>query len=274
MSLPDVTYFRPYYGPGSKKGQSEGTDVLAFKWVLIRAGYLKQIGQMPDGIYNQRTVNAVKELQRDAQITPVTGYTGKATFEALRLTHKKGSKTEWAWDEFRANMYNEAIDQLRVPTEDEVRAYIAQQLYIMYVNRDAIGYGQGRPVWAIIRKIVDAAKARIIDCSGTAMYGGALADWHFRSSGIMVPAYDPMFGNSGYGNTFSLVMGGRRIVRSEARVGDLVFYTGHVATIVRVMGDSISVVSMGSNSGPLYLPDNYRSDIMQYRTYNLREVPA
>ena len=55
-------------------------------------------------------------------------------------------------------------------------------------------------------------------------------------------------------------------------MGDLVFYDGHVTTVVHVSGSNVSVISMGSNSGPLYLPDNYRGDIQEYRTYKLREV--
>jgi hypothetical protein len=227
---------------------------------------------MPDNVYNATAVKATKTLQKRAKIEPVSGNVGKATFEASRYLKKKGSRTEYAWDAYRVDGYNQAVAAMSVPTEAEVRKYIAEQLYIMYVNRDAISYSQERAVWAIINRVINPMYAKRIDCSGTAIYGGALAFWHFRKEGINVPPYDPTYGNSGYGNTWSLIGGGRRVSRSQAKVGDLVFYNGHVATVANVSDGAVSVVSMGSNPGPLYLPDNYRSDIQQYRTYNLREV--
>jgi hypothetical protein len=272
MSLPDVKYYRPYYGPQSKKGTTEGADVLFVKWVLIRAGLmLAPSNGIPDNKWNGNAVRATKTLQKQAGIAPITGNMGPATFEALRSKRKKGSKTEYAWDAFRIKGYNTAVEDMQVPTEAEVRAFISGQLYVMYAHRDAISYSQNRAVYAIVNRITNPALARKIDCSGTSIYGGALADWNYRKEGIRVPPYDPTYGNSGYGNTWSLKTGGKRITRSEVKVGDLVFYTGHVATVVHRSGDSINVVSMGSNKGPLYLPDDYRSDIEMYRTYDLHE---
>lgn len=273
MSLPKVQYFRPYYGPKSKKGTSEGQDVLAFKWVLQRAGLMPRVHNgIPDNKYNLATVEAVKKLQRKAKILPVRGHTGPATFEATKHLMKKGSKTEYAWDSYRIKLYNDAIANLQIPTEKDVREFISSQLFVMYRARDAISYSQNRAVYAIINRVTNPALARRIDCSGTSIYGGALADWHFRPEGIKVPPYDPTYGNSGYGNTWSLVKGGRRITRSETKPGDLVFYNGHVTTVVNRSGDNVNCISMGSDRGPLYLPDDYRSDIQCYRTYDLLEV--
>lgn len=247
--------------------------MFAFKWVLARAGLLPIVGQQPaNDVYNKATVDAVKKLQKKAGITPINGYCGPTTFEASKLLKKKGSKTELAWDAYREKLYNDAVADMQIPTEDDVREFIAQQLYITYKFRDDISYTQFRPVYAVVNKVRNPALAKRIDCSGEAIYGGALATWHFKKYGINVPPYDPTYKLSGYGNTWSLKKGGHRIVRSQARVGDLVFYTGHVAIVVNRQGDNVNVVSMGSESGPHYLPDEYRRDIEEYRTYDLHEV--
>ena len=143
MSLPDVHFNRPFYGSQSSKGTSHGTDVLYYKWVLIRAGLMPAPATgMPDDVFNANAVKGTKTLQKRAGIEPISGNVGKATFEASRSLRKKGSKTEYAWDAFRIEGYNKAVGMMQYPTDVEIRNFIAGQLYVTYVNRDSISYSQ------------------------------------------------------------------------------------------------------------------------------------
>ena len=74
------------------------------------------------------------------------------------------------------------------------------------------------------------------------------------------------------GFTGTQIQHGRKITAGEMLAGDLVFYAGrgstptHVAICVGRKGDRAMVVSHGSESGPLYVPWNYRR-VVQVRRY-------
>lgn len=267
MSHPNVEFWRPMYGPQSDNGPTVGGDVIAWKRALSRAGYLPW--NTFDAVYNRATVAATKLLQKDHDaITPKSGNTGIATFNTLLATHKKGSRYEWAFDPTSVHIYNDAREQGDKPTEADVAGFIVSVLWEMYDARDLIGYGQGRPIRALVYQILNPRAVKIIDCSGTDIYSQWLAGVHYLSQGITVPPLDPIYKNSGYGNTYSLAKGGMRVRESQAKIGDLAFHHnwGHVTRIVDL--DPISVVSMGSNAGPLYLPLHY-SPVNEIRTYPL-----
>lgn len=271
MTLPSVHFYRPYYGPTHKKGPTVGKDVIALKIIMERAGYFRINPGGPDGTYNKAFQNAVKELQRDYHITPVSGNTGPKTFVAMRgLKHHKYPK-EYAFGRAAVVLYNNAKAEYLKPKVADVREFISDALFDTYSARGAIDYTQTRPIYPVVNRIVYPRKIRKADCSGLAIYATWLANQHFAHFGIRVPAYDPKYGNTGYGNTYSLITGGKRVNNTgDTKVGDLVFYPGHVAIVVS-LSKGIHVVSHGSQSGPLYLSYNYRP-VSQIRTYDLYEV--
>lgn len=269
MPHPNIEFWRPMYGPQSRHGITVGGDVVAWKMALDRAGYFTHRYYLDyDHRYNLDTVAGTKEFQKDHGIDPVSGNTGKATFDAMLATHKKGSTTEWAFSPTATRIYNEAREDGQKPTEEDVANFLVSVLWDMYEYRNAIGYTQLRPTYPIVHQIQDPRKARFLDCSGECNYSQWLAMMYYRSKGIVVPPIDPVYGYTGYGNTWSIVKGGMRVQEKNAKIGDCAWYHGygHIARIVNL--NPISVVSMGSNRGPLYLPLHY-STVNEIRTFPL-----
>ena len=269
MAHPNVEFWRPMYGPQSRHGMTAGGDVIAWKMALDRAGYFPHQYYLDyDHNYYRTVVAGTREFQKHKGIDPSSGNTGRATFEAMLATRKKGSSTEWAFSPTVIRIYDEAREQGQKPTEQDVANFLVSVLWDMYEYRDSISYTQTRPTYPIVHQIQDPRKARYLDCSGTANYSQWLAYMYYRSKGIIVPALDPVYGYSGYGNTWSIVKGGMRVQENNARIGDCVWYHnyGHMARIVNL--NPISVVSMGSQRGPLYLPLHYATP-NEIRTFTL-----
>lgn len=256
------------YGPQSIHGITIGGDVIAWKMALDRAGYFEHKYYLDyDNRFNRSTVQGTKEFQKHNAIDPSSGNVGRRTFEVMLKTRKSGSTTEWAFSPTAKRIYDEAREEGQKPTESDVANFIVSSLWDMYEARAAIDYTQARPTYPIVHRILEAAKSRRLDCSGTCNYSQWLAMMHFRTR-IVVPAIDPIYQYSGYGNTWSIAKGGMRVQEQNAKIGDMAWYHnhGHMARIVNL--DPISVVSMGSDPGPLYLPLHY-SDVNEIRTYPL-----
>jgi hypothetical protein len=269
MPHPNIEFWRPMYGSHTRHGITVGGDVIAWKMALDRAGYFEHKYYLDyDHNYNKATVAGTKKFQQHHAIDPASGNAGQRTFEAMLSTRKKGSTTEWAFSPTAERLYNEAREQGQIPTEGDVAAFLVSVLWDMFQARDAILYTQERPTYPIVRQIQDPRKARKLDCSGECNYSQWLAMMHFRGMGVVVPALDPVYGYTGYGNTWSIVKGGMRVQEKNAQIGDCVWYHdyGHIARIVNL--NPISVVSMGSNIGPLYLPLHY-STPDEIRTFPL-----
>lgn len=111
-------------------------------------------------------------------------------------------------------------------------------------------------MYGVRHKVGMSGIPRYEDCS-------SFATWVYWVSG----ARDPNgFNYNGYGFTGTLQAHGIRILWSNVRPGDLVFYgwpTSHVAIYV----GSGRVVSFGSEIGPLLLNTHYRSDVNSMRSY-------
>lgn len=255
----DKKFFRSYYGPDHPKGPTVGLDVQTLKRGYARAGYFKW--NKFDNVYNKKLQEAVRKFQQDNKIIPVTGYTGNATFDALKSAKKKGTK-EPAIDAYGWYLFNKEKEAWEsVNTEAGIRQAIVNVCMQLYSRRAYISYSQARPV-AAIRYTQPPHLVKTLDCSGTAIY----VYW-----AASAPSPDPTYGYTGYGNTWSLAKGGTRLYdEREVKKGDLAFYgsdLGHVAIVVAT--NPTRVVSMGSNSGPLYLDLRYRRDFRFFHRYQV-----
>jgi hypothetical protein len=163
-------------------------------------------------------------------------------------------------------------------TRDErkrARNLAAKAALLGYRNRGSIHYTQGQMRWSGISGHRDARLGQFpayADCS-------AYATWCLWN-GLFLPYEEPDCVNAlfwRYGNTGSMIRQGRAIKWSGSmRKGDCVFYAyrgttpTHVAIMVGRQPDHSKgtpmVVSHGSESGPLYLPYNYRR-IVQVRRF-------
>lgn len=263
-----IPFYRPLYGPNVKgKKQARGQDVVAVKRALSRSGYMPW--NTFDNVYNTKTVSAVHRLQQSNNVYPATGHYGPKTHNLLVSLHAKKKPQEWSFDKYAEFLYDKARDD-RV-TKKDVVDFIVRVMFDMYEARADIDYSQMRPVYPIVQQITDPRRSRVLDCSGFLIYSWYLADRHFAAKGVDVPSPDPKYGYSGYGNTWSLKDGGKRVTEGTIQVGDCVFYTGHVAIVVRT-SPSINVISHGSKRGPLYLPYRYRNDIEEIRRYEYLEA--
>lgn len=268
MAHPNVEFWRPMYGRQSRHGITVGGDVIAWKIALDRSGFFDHKYYLNyDNEYNSAVVAGTKDFQLHHGIDPASGNTGQLTFERMLATHKKGS-TEWAFSPTAIRIYDTAREAGQKPTESDVANFIVSALWDMYQYRDSINYSQERPTYPMVHRITDPRKAYKLDCSGEINYSQVLAYWYFRAKGVSIPAVDPLYGYTGYGNTWSIVKGGMRVQERDAQIGDCAWYHnyGHMARIVRL--NPISVVSMGSQAGPLYLPLHY-SAVNEIRTYPL-----
>jgi hypothetical protein len=140
------------------------------------------------------------------------------------------------------------------------REWLANHALYLANNRSRIHYRQYRPV-NVSRPLTDAAKSDIyLDCSSMCQWLYARGNATFKSTGGLI---DPSnLGHSGYGNTWSQEAHGKRV--GTPKKGDLAFYSGHVAIVVKPNPQNPRasiVVSHGSEVGPLILPANYRSDL-------------
>ena len=139
-----------------------------------------------------------------------------------------------------------------------------------YRNRAAIHYTQSSARWSGIDNGQNAARGefpRYADCS-------SFSTWClWNALQLLYRKPDVVNGarwRAGY--TGTQVAHGRRVSPSRMMLGDLVFYAGsgstptHVAIAVGKRDGRMMVVSHGSESGPLYVPWNYRR-VVQCRRF-------
>lgn len=233
-----------------------GPDVVAVKRALSRAGYIEWKGTDFTRVWGPYAAESLKRFEK-AKGLKQTGEYSFTRHEALRKTHRKGSRIEWAFDAFSiAIMREEDVspwERVAYRTVDAVNQAIA--------HRDQITYSQVRPMpdMAPYPNLPYAA-----DCSG-------FATWAARSGGW---AQDPNYplGSSrkwdGYGYTGTLWACGHDVSSLRyAKLCDLVFYgrpwlaggAAHVSIVREIHDGRVYVGSHGSRSGPINVPADYRS---------------
>jgi cell wall-associated NlpC family hydrolase len=154
------------------------------------------------------------------------------------------------------------------------RRVVAQAALLGYTQRPKVHYSQGASRWNGIATKRDASKGQYptyADCS-------AYATWALWNALYLDHHYSDVVNglNWQYGNTDSQIRHGQRVPSvPEIRMGDLVFYANsgtrptHVAVVVGRKPEKTGrpyVVSHGSESGPLFLPFDYRRRV-QVRRY-------
>lgn len=107
---PVVPFPRPLYPPSHEKGAvPDGVDVVGIKRAISRAGFFPW--QDFDDSYNENfAMKGVKPFQQQNGLTASGNY-GKETHEKLRNTRRKGSKTDWAFDQVSINLMKQAADE-------------------------------------------------------------------------------------------------------------------------------------------------------------------
>lgn len=264
MAAPRAPFARPLYGPDDRRFVAPGTDVVAVKRALSRAGHLSWANF--DRVYNRRAVRAVQSFQRTVGIQP-TGHYGLATHEALRFTEAEAKPGEWAFDAYSVHLLRNYVRAQKRTREEEARDAIADAAAYWIARAGRISYRQMRPFPVVEPPAIPAA----IDCSGfvTICYFAADApDPNGRD-------YD------GYGYTGTLMSHGRDVTVGEVESGDLVFYgrtpshkaspafpAGSPTHVAVALGGGL-VASHGSEGGPYKLRIGYREDLHSVRRYPL-----
>jgi len=155
-----------------------------------------------------------------------------------------------------------------------VNATVARQRAVQaamlgYTHRPSIYYTQGGSRWQGIQSRLNASAGRYprwCDCS-------SFVTWCLWNGLYLGFGVGDVVNGCGWraGFTGTMLNHGSRVSAASALPGDAVIYgrgfPGSHAAIVVKSGSRPMVVSMGSNSGPLYLPYNYRGDVMSVRRY-------
>jgi hypothetical protein len=104
---PAVPFTRPLYPPSHAKGPvDDGVDVVAIKRAISRAGWWPW--QAFDDTYSEAfAMDGVAGFQESVKIS-ATGNYGSATHAELVAAHRKGSVTEWAFDEVSIRLMQQA----------------------------------------------------------------------------------------------------------------------------------------------------------------------
>lgn len=199
--------------PRNLMSGSKGQDVIAVKRALSHAGFM-QWGQFTN-VYGPSTRNAVHAFQKAHGIKPA-GY-GPKTHYALVHTHKKGSKTIWAYQKFEILIMQDVYEELHISPETRIRNRIIQMAQYLYAHRYQIYYSQSRP-FPLIH--IGGTPPRHLDCSGfftLCHYAGGAKNPNIES-GHRLP-WD------GEGYTGTIMAGGHRVADlSHLKAGDAIFY--------------------------------------------------
>jgi hypothetical protein len=247
---------------------TRGVDVVAVKRGLSRAGYIRWGNFTP--VWGEFAVKATQEFQKDKGIKPLTGYYGSLTHAALVKSHRKGSRTEFAFDAYSIALMRDQCAQLAEMPEERIRAAIVAEAARLYAHRNEIVYSQDRPFRLERPPFVPGE----LDCSGfvtVCHFIGGAPDPNGRD-------YD------GHGYTGTLMSRGERCSQRDLEAGDLVFY-GHTTnrkpafpvgspTHVAVYDGDGGVYSQGGPFPPPHIrmkrhPVNYRS-VNHYRHFDLK----
>jgi cell wall-associated NlpC family hydrolase len=194
---------------------------------------------------------------------------GGRAHEVLERTRRKGHPDEWAFDARAVALCQTYYDRVSTTPEERARAAIVAAGFFWHTNRFAIRYSQYRPYQ--LRKPPGVPTQW--DCSGfvtNCHYAGGAPDPNGR-------------GYDGLGYTGTLIDHGRRVMTvGELEPGDLIFYgrtaydrpgfpagsPTHVAMYVGLDRGTHMILTLGSY--PMkYVAFNYRTDVNQYRTYQV-----
>ena len=104
---PAVPFPRPLYPPSHEKGPvPDDVDCVAVKRAISRAGFFPW--QDFDDSYNENfAMKGVKPFQQANGLTASGNY-GEETHNKLRNTRRKGSKTDWAFDQLSISLMQQA----------------------------------------------------------------------------------------------------------------------------------------------------------------------
>lgn len=260
MSAPTSLLARPIY-LGTK-----GTDVLAVKRALSRAGYI-QWGTFTE-TWGEYARIACHNFQKDHGLAPA-GY-GIRTHAKLLNTHKKGS-SEWAFDARALQLMHEQYILSHTTPEQRIRSKGIQMCRYLYEHSRSIAYSQARPYPLI--HLGDRVPSRL-DCSGLAgecHYAAGARNPNVQG-GVRLPW-------NGEGYTGTLIAGGMKTTRDKLKPLDLVFYGftrraepafpyGSPTHVAVWEGENSMVFSMG-HYPMIHARYDYRSDINCYVTYNV-----
>lgn len=192
---------------------TKGDDVLAAKRSLSRAGYI-QWGKFTD-VAGKYFFQSLHEFQKDHGLSPA-GY-GVRTHNALLATHKKGSKTEWAYDSYSVHLMQHEYTLLHVSPETRIRNAILQAARNIYAHRYSVAYSQARPyaLYSMGGRIPSH-----LDCSGyvSVCYHAA----HAKNPNVYYGVGRAPWDGEGY--TGTLLAGGVQTTLSRLKPGDLIFY--------------------------------------------------
>ena len=146
------------------------------------------------------------------------------------------------------------------------RDWLAAHALYLANHRTNIGYTQYRPVDMDRPLTIVEQRTIQLDCSSMVIWLYARGNANFKRYGGLPDPGGYYF--TGWGNTYSMESRGKRV--DVPAKGDCAFYDGHVAIVVRADPDQpwrSTVVSHGSQLGPLILHANYRGDLHGFRRY-------
>ncbi len=222
----------------------KGPDVGAMQRALHRWNQLvRPTG--PTNVFGGPTMIQVKKFQQAFKI-PQTGWYGPATHEQL-TPH---------YDDYGCLLMRNAKAALHPDKTTRQLAVAAAMLG--YQNRAVIHYTQemGLRMQGVTQRMRPPVFPTFADCS-------AFVTWCYYAAGAPDPNNR---GYDGFGYTGTLFPHGTSV--AIAQPGDLVFYgAGGVTEHVTIAVGNGLVVSHGSESGPLLVPQHYRRDEMGVRSY-------
>ena len=165
-----------------------------------------------------------------------------------------------------------SVSGLSAKNRVRARDRVVQAAMLGYKNKAQVRYTQGGARWSGIngkKKSRSGQFPRYADCSSYAtwcIWNGIFVSFKCR---------DTVNGASWKAGYTGTMLSHGKPVRKLANVlrGDCVIYGrpgskgAHTAIVVGKKNGVPMVISHGSDSGPHYLPYNYRSDVMQIRRY-------
>lgn len=232
--------------PRELKLGMRGRDVIAVQRALRHAGFRDK---PPTGMYGPGTRKAVRKFQEKHHLHPDGEY-GPETHREMVRWHHFDDYGEWLLAHTKVG-----------PTKAQVAQRTMRATGFYVVNRrGAIHYTQGpMRMQGVRQKLHPPQYPRWEDCS-------SMATWFTYVAGVPDPNG---LGYDGFGYTGTQILHGVEVTRSDAKVGDLVFYgraRNAISHVAMYVGNGM-VVSHGSEGGPYYIPIRYRTDMQMIRRY-------
>lgn len=245
-----------------------GKDVVAHKRALSRAAPLRYPWHDFTTYAGDPFLRAFADWKKSKGMNSLPRI-GRTAHEVLERTHKKDSKTEWAFDAVAIKLAADYWEAANAHPEQAVREAIVAAGFFWYAHRAQIAYSQARPfqtgapVWVPSRWDCSAFVTNCHTAGGAPNPNGAVPH--------------------GQGYTGTLIAHGTRVAHiADLDPGDLVFY-GHTPydrpgfpagspTHVAMLADRKAGTPMVLSNGhyPMsYYPWDYRTDVNQLRHYKV-----